>query len=95
MTKAVTPAPAPAATERTLEQLRTLLGFDVATWARIFGVPPITITRWEDGTKPSGVAAEVFRGIEAALDAGVSRGAIRSRLKLGLAQLLRASLGAP
>ncbi len=71
-----------------------MLGFDVAAWARIFGVPPITITRWEDGTKPSGVAAEVFRGIEAALDAGVAAAAIRNRLNLGLAQLLRASLSA-
>lgn len=82
-----------AAPTRTPEQLRTLLGFDVSPWARILGVSPVTVLRWEEGAKPSGAAAEVFRGIQAALDAGVAPAAIRNRLNLGLAQLLCSSLG--
>lgn len=83
----------PKAVPQSPERLRTLLGFDVAAWARILGVPPITVTRWEAGTKPSGVAAEVLRGVQTAIDSGAKPDEVRQRLTLGLATLLSASLG--
>lgn len=84
--------PKPAPQTWTAQRLRTHLAFDVAAWARVLGVSPITIQRWEAGSKPSGMAAEVFRGVAAALDAGVPATTVHNRLSLGLATLLRANL---
>ncbi len=72
--------------------LRERLGLEIRDWARILGVAPLTVQRWEQGTPPSGVASEVLRGLTQAIRAGVDPGEIRDRLNLGLAAFIAAGL---
>ena len=72
--------------------LRQHLGFDLGAWARVLGVAVLTVRRWENGTPPSGLAREVFRGIAAALAAGVSADEIHDRLNLGVGAFLALAL---
>lgn len=82
----------PPAQPWTSERLRERLAFDVAAWARVLGVSPATVKRWDAGADPSGLAAEVFRAIGSAIDAGVPTTSIHNHLSLGLGAFLRASL---
>ena len=83
-----------SAMEWTPQKLRLHLGFATrATWARLLGVSAKTVERWEeDGAVPSGLTAEVFRGLAAAVDAGVAPSLINKQLSLGLAGFLCSSL---
>lgn len=49
------------------EQLRKRLGMSRGELARALGVTERTISRWEEGTAPQGLAAEVMRAIENAI----------------------------
>lgn len=84
----------PSALAWTPQRLREHLGFATrAAWARLLGVSTKTVERWEeDGSVPSGLTAEVFRGLAAAVDAGVTPSLIHKHLSLGLASFLCVSL---
>jgi len=73
----------------TPQALREKLGLSRSTWARSLGVNERTVTRWEDGdSEPSGLAAEVIRGLTSALDAGVSPELAGRKVSLGIGALL-------
>lgn len=69
--------------------LRQALGLDQAAWAAALGITRPTAQRWEDGrTEPVGLAAEVLRGLEAALDAGADPKAVGRLVALGVGALV-------
>lgn len=65
------------------------LGMTRGELARALGVTERTVARWDDGTSPQGVAAEVFRGIELAIGEGVDPSRIGNALRSGIGTLLR------
>lgn len=79
----------------TPKRLREHLGFSQHDWARVLNVDLKTVRRWEDeANEPRGMAAEVFRGLACALDAGVRPADIHNRLNLGLGALIATSYDA-
>lgn len=74
-------------------RLRERLGLDRSQWARVLGVNHRTVARWEDeADQPSGVAAEVIRGITMALEDGADAERVGRRVSLGLGALLHDAL---
>ncbi len=56
-------------TPERIRQLRQRLGLDQAHFARLLGVDPRTVSRWETGAvKPSGAAEAVLNGLGESLD---------------------------
>lgn len=79
--------------ERTPLQIREELGFDQRSWARVLGVSLKTVERWDIGGQAKlGLAAEIFRAINKALDAGVPGDAIHNMLDLGLGAFIATEL---
>ena len=71
------------------EQLRKRLGMSRADLARALSVTERTVARWDDGTAPQGLAAEVLRGIAEALTSGADPAHVGSLLRFGIGTLLR------
>jgi DNA-binding XRE family transcriptional regulator len=69
--------------------LRERLGLARAEWARALGVQLITVKRWEDDDRdPGGLAAEVMRGITAALEDGADPARVGRLVSMGIGSLL-------
>jgi DNA-binding XRE family transcriptional regulator len=69
--------------------LRERLQLTASDWAKALSVNESTVRRWEDGsTDPAGVAIEVMRGIEMALDDGADPVRVGKRITLGIGALL-------
>lgn len=70
------------------EQLRKKLGLARSEWARALNVTERTAARWEDGTAPQGLAADVIRGISRALENGADAEHVGRLLRFGIGTLL-------
>jgi DNA-binding XRE family transcriptional regulator len=69
--------------------LRERLGLTRAEWARALNVNERTVVRWEeDETDPGGLASEVMRGIQIAIDQGVDAKEAGRLISLGIGSLL-------
>lgn len=72
--------------------LRDALGITLPELARILGVAPLTVRRWEHGTPPSGLASEVLRGIAHAIELGVDPSQILTHLNTGVGAFVARAL---
>ncbi len=69
--------------------LRERLGLTRAEFARALNVNERTVARWEDeGKDPGGLAVEVMRGIQFAIDQGVDAMEVGRLVSLGIGSLL-------
>ncbi len=81
------------AKDRTPRQIREALGFDRRSWARVLGVTPKTIERWDIGVcTPVGLADEIMRALNQVLNEGVPGADIHSRITLGLGAFIATEL---
>ena len=69
--------------------LRERLGFNRTEWAAALGVNNRTVERWESGAHdPTGLAAEVMRGIANALAGGAELEHVKRLVGMGVSTLL-------
>ncbi len=69
--------------------LRERLGLSRAEWARALNVNERTVARWEDeATDPGGLASEVMKGIQFAIDQGSNAREVGRLVSLGIGSLL-------
>ena len=72
----------------TLPALRKKLKMSRSDFARALNVHERTVERWETGSAPTGLAAEVIKGLGHALATCDNHGRISRRLSLGVGALL-------
>jgi transcriptional regulator with XRE-family HTH domain len=73
-------------TPQAVKALRERLGMEVPAFARITGVDPRTVYRWEAGTAhPSGAAEAVLNGLKEKLDKDPAAAATVSAFLVGAA----------
>jgi hypothetical protein len=68
--------------------LREQLSLSRVEWARALNTNERTIERWENGSEPSGLAAEVMRGIQNALDEGADPARVGRLVGMGIGALI-------
>jgi len=70
-------------------KLRKRLGLEQSDWARALNVSLMTVKRWEEqGIKPSGLAADVIRGIWCAIEDGADPKSVGRTVRMGIGALI-------
>lgn len=70
-------------------KLRKRLGLEQSDWARALNVSLMTVKRWEEQSiKPSGLAADVIRGIANAIEDGANPKAVGRTVRMGIGALI-------
>jgi len=69
--------------------LREQIGLSQSDLARALNVSLMTVKRWEEqGIKPSGLAADVIRGIGAAIEDGADPKSVGRTVRMGIGALI-------
>lgn len=70
-------------------EIRAALGLSRSEWAHALNVAERTVMRWEDeGAEPTGLAAEVMRGIGSALEEGCDAARVGRLIGMGIGSFI-------